>query len=126
MINNLVVCESNFNGIQQWINSCQQNNGSPVSHDAAIASVQGPSTPNFPITTRSLPQKSPVISPRAESNSINDNSLITVKSGDKLMGKNAWKKMQRRAALNENHSRSIYPSERECEVTDVVNGGDKK
>ena len=56
VIDNLFVCEPNVNGIQQWINSCQQNNGSPVNRDAAIASVQGPSTPYCPITTRLFPK----------------------------------------------------------------------
>ncbi len=40
VIDNLFVCEPNVNGIQQWINSCKQNHGSPVNRDPAIASVQ--------------------------------------------------------------------------------------
>jgi hypothetical protein len=34
--------------------------------------------------------------------------------------------MRRRAALNENHSGSIDPTECECEVPDVTKGGHKK
>jgi carbohydrate-selective porin OprB len=52
VIDNFFVREPNVNGIQQWINSCNQNNGSPVNRDSAIASVQGHSTPNCSITTR--------------------------------------------------------------------------
>jgi hypothetical protein len=51
VIDNLFVREPNVNGIQQWINSCNQTNGSPVNRDLAIASVQQHSTPNCPITT---------------------------------------------------------------------------
>ena len=126
VIDNLFVREPNVNGIQQWINSCKQNNGSPVNRDAAIASVQGHSTPNCPITTRLSPKNSPVIFSRAKSNSINVNSSTTFDSGYKLMGKNAQKKMRRRAALNENHSGSIDPSKSVCEVPDVTNVGDEK
>ncbi len=36
------------------------------------------------------------------------------------------KNMRRRAALNENHSGSIDPSESVCEVPDVTNVGDEK
>jgi hypothetical protein len=115
VINNLFVREPSVNGIQQWINSCKQNNGSPLNRDPAIASVQGHSTSTCPITTRLSPKKSPVIFSRAKSNSINVNSSTTVDSGYKLMGKNARKKMRRRAALNENHSGSIDPSESECD-----------
>ena len=152
VIDNLFVREPNVNGIQQWINSCKQNNGSPVNRDPAIASVQRHSTPNCPITTGLSPKKSPVIFSRAKSNSINVNSSTTFDSGSKLMGKNSRKKMRRRAALNnnhsgstdpsesecdqknirrraalsENHSGSIDPSESVCEVPDVTNMGDKK
>ncbi len=52
VIDNLFVCEPNVNGIQLWIDSCKQNNGSPVNRVPAIASVQGHSTPNCSITTR--------------------------------------------------------------------------
>jgi hypothetical protein len=132
VIDNFFVREPNVNGIQQWINSCNQNNGSPVNRDSAIASVQGHSTPNCsittrnngspvnrdpaiasvqghsthncPITTRLSPKNSPVIFSRTKSNSINVNSSTMLDSGYKLMGKNARKKMRRRAALNENHS----------------------
>ena len=80
-----------INGIQQWINSCQQNNGSPVNHYTDIASVQEPSIDIWVAKSNSNNVDSPVM---VNLNNTNVNSPVSVNSGDKLLEKNAQKKQQ--------------------------------